>query len=167
MYTFIAVIALSSSVANLSTTPTWTDDYGVAARRVAQVHKPMAVFVGSGKEGWTKVVNDGVNDSIKKLLAQKYVCVYVDRDTAAGKALADQFQVASRGLIISDKAGSAQAYSLSGSLTRTELVAALEKYADKDVAVTESVVREAPAVAQPAYVPQYRYGTPYRSSGST
>ena len=169
MYTFMAVIALSSSVSNVPPTPTWHDDYAQAYRKVAQAHRPMAVFVGSGKDGWTKVVRDGVSDSVKKLLAQNYVCVYVDTDTASGKALASQFEVASRGLIISDKTGNKQAYSLSGSLTRSELVLALERYADKDVTATETVVREAPAVAVPApvYAPQYRYqyAPVYRSGG--
>jgi hypothetical protein len=146
MYALMAMVALSTGISNISQTPSWLNDYGTARQRVGVVNKPMAVFVGRGQDGWEKVIQEGLDASTNKLLAQKYVCVYLDRDTAAGKALADQFQVASRGLIISDRTGAAQAYSLSGSLTRSELVQTLEKYSDTDVKITETIVREAPEV---------------------
>jgi hypothetical protein len=173
----MAVVALTSSIstANLSPNPTWFNDYGTAQQRVTTVQKPMAVFVGSGQEGWGKVLKDGTLDpALKKLLAEKFVCLYVDTDTTAGRALASSFEVASRGLIISDRKGTAQAYSLSGALTRAELALTLEKYADggQVVQATETLVREAPAVVRPAtvtyptYVPQYRV-VPSYYSGST
>jgi hypothetical protein len=185
VYTFMAVIALTTSIstANLSQNPTWLNDYGAARERVSAVHKPMAVFVGSGQEGWGKVLKDGALDpALKRLLAEKYVCLYLDTETATGRALATSFEVATRGLIISDRTGGSQAYSLSGTLTKVELVQALEKYADagKDVRSTETVVREAPATTRPVtvsypttYAPQYQYPQQYRvvpsyyTSGST
>ena len=104
----------------------------------------MAVFVGSGNDGWGKVVQDGLDASVNRLLAQK-VCLRLHRPRyGCWEGPAHQFQVASRGLIISDRAGTAQAYSPSGSMTRSELVQTLEKYADKDIKVTETIVREAP-----------------------
>jgi hypothetical protein len=123
--------------------------------------------VGSGQDGWRKVVRDGgLDPALNRLLAEKFVCLYVDTDTAVGRSLAGAFELAGRGLVISDRTGTSQAYSLSGDLTRAELVRALEKYAgaERDVRSTETVVREAPAVARPvtvtypappAYVPQY------------
>jgi len=104
---------------------------------------------------------------VKKLLAEKFVCVYVDTQTPAGKALAEQFEVASRGLIISDRKGTSQAYSLSGTLTTAELAQTLDKYADSKEAArsTETVVREAPA-GRPVYVPQYRFQPVYQVGGS-
>jgi hypothetical protein len=174
MYTYMAVVALAASVssANLSRNPTWLDDYGTAQKHVASVKKPMAVFVGNGKEGWGNVVRDGgLDPAVNKLLAEKYVCVYVNTDTAEGRALAGKFEVASRGLIISDRKGTTQAYSLSGALTRAEIVETLTKYADQndEARTTETVVREAPP-ARPAYAPQYYvpqyYPTPaYRIGG--
>jgi len=178
MYTMMAVVALTTGLAtnNLSKSPTWLNDYSSAQQRVTDVGKPMAVFVGSGQDGWGKLVRDGGFDAaVNKLLADKYVCLYVDTDTASGRALAGKFEVASRGLIISDRKGTTQAYSLSGTMTRVELVQALERYGDagKEVQATETVVREAPAVVrpatyvQPAYVPQYYYPGPvYRTGGS-
>jgi hypothetical protein len=148
------------------------------------------VFVGSGKDGWGKVVRDGALDSVlKRTLASSFVCVYIDTDTASGRSLAGAFEVASKGLIISDRAGTSQAYSLSGDLTRDELSRTLAKYAepDREVRTTDTVVREAPAVVQPVartvvtypvapayqpqyvpqYAPQYRVAPAYYSSGST
>jgi Protein of unknown function, DUF255 len=169
MFTYMAVVALTSSIstANIATAPNWFNDYATAARHVADVHKPMAVFVGSGKDGWGKVVREGaLDDAMKKLLAQKFVCVYVDRDTAAGRSLAGSFEVASRGLIISDRAGTSQAFSLSGDLTGAELVRTLEKYADTDVRTTETLVRQVPDGRTVTSTPQYRMSPRY-TSGST
>lgn len=164
MFTYMAVVFLSASIstASLSQNPSWLDDYGQAQKRVAVVKKPMAVFVGTGKNGWGSVVHDGAIDpAVKKLLAERFVCVYVDTETAAGKALATQFEVASHGLIISDRKGASQAYSLSGTLSKSELAKTLEKYADStgDARTTETVVREAPA-GRTLYVPQYQYQLP-------
>ena len=179
-----AALAAGISPATLSSEPAWLNDYTVAQSRVAAVKKPMAVFVGSGKDGWGKVVRDGSLDpELKRALAHQFVCVYVDTDTAAGRSLAGAFEVASKGLIISDRAGISQAYSLSGDLTRDELSRTLAKYAepDREVRTTDTVVREAPVVArpvvfqqpvvtyqvapQPMYLPQYRPAPAYLPSG--
>jgi hypothetical protein len=190
MYTMMAVVALATSVSSssLSSNPAWLTDYGTAQKRVAAVGKPMAVFLGSGADGWRSVVRDGgLTPAVGKLLADKFVCLYVDTGTAAGSTLAGSFQVASRGLVISDKAGTTQAYSLSGDLSGSELVRTLEKYADTAAAAeaTETVVRDAPAVvrpvvyeasavrpaaysypAQPVYASQYRVVPGYTSGGT-
>lgn len=183
-----ATLAAGIAPSSLSPEPTWLNDYTLAQTRVAAVRKPMAVFVGSGKDGWAKVVRDGALDpDLKRTLANKFVCVYVDTDTANGRSLAGAFEVASKGLIISDRAGTTQAFSLSGDMTRDELSRTLAKYADPDreVRSTESVVREAPVVSQtvvrpvvqyapvytpqyvPQYAPSYRPAPGYYTSGST
>jgi hypothetical protein len=176
IFTMMAAAAMAAGISPgaLSPEPTWLNDYKAAQTRVAAVKKPMAVFVGSGKDGWAKVVRDGTLDAeLKNALAGKFVCLYVDTDTDAGRSLAGAFDVAGKGLIISDRAGSQQAFSLSGDLTRQELANTLAKYADPDLAVrsTETVNREArpaPVVAypQPTYYPQYRVAPSYYS-GST
>jgi hypothetical protein len=189
MHTLLALVALSSAVstANLSVSPTWLDDYSAAQRQVTAVGKPMVVFVGSGPEGWSKVVRDGAIDrAVNKLLAEKFVCLYVDTSTTTGRTLAEAFVVGRRGLVISDKAGTSQAFSLAGDLTRAELAQTLAKYAEANgqVRTTETVVREAPVTTRPApatyqstpvytqsyyvpqYAPQYRYGPAYPTGGS-
>lgn len=165
-----ATLAAGMIPANLSTEPTWLNDYATAQTRVLALKKPMAVFVGSGKDGWGKVVRNGsIDPAINKLLANKFVCIYADTDTAAGRTLAGAFEVAGKGLIISDKAGTTQAYNLSGDLTREELSQTLAKYAqlDKEVKATESVGRQAPAVVQPAYYQQQYRTQGYYTTGST
>ena len=115
---------------------------------VATVKYLMAVFLGTGKDGWKSVVRDGdIDSATRKLLAERYVCVYVDTQTAAAKRVAEQFDVASHGLIISDRTGASQAYSLSGKLSKAELTQTLGKYADpgREIRTTETVVREFPA----------------------
>lgn len=179
-----ATLAAGISPSTLSPEPTWLNDYTLAQLRVASVQKPMAVFVGSGKDGWGKVVRDGVLDpDLKRTLANKFVCLYVDTDTTHGRSLAGAFEVASKGLVISDRAGTTQAYSLSGDLTKDELSRTLAKYAepDREVRSTESVVRDAPVTVRqvvqyapayvpqyaPQYVPQYRPVPGYYTSGGT
>ena len=174
MNVMMVVLALT---AGLTTTkdsaPQWLNDYRAAQLRVAEVGKPMAVFIGSGKSGWDGVVREGSLDrAASKLLAERFVCLYIDTDTATGRSLAGAFDVAGRGLVISDATGSAQAYSHVGDLPEAELVKALGKYAEADqvARTTESVghVEKPAPLAAPArtYPPQYRVAPTY-TSGST
>lgn len=170
MHTMMALLALAAgtSVGRLSGEPAWLTDYAQAMKHVATAQKPMAVFVGNGPDGWAKVVSDGLDPAAKKLLAEKFVCVYADTDTAAGKSLAGAFEV-SKGLIISDRTGERQAYRLSGTLTQAELSRTLEKYrAAKDIQTTETVVRGAPAASYPQYqpYPQYQLAPGFRPGGT-
>ena len=49
------------------------------------------------------VVREGSFDpAVTKLLASKFVCVYVDTNTVSGRTLADSLQIASQGIVISD-----------------------------------------------------------------
>jgi hypothetical protein len=155
----MAVIALSVG-ATTSSTLTWQADYQAARTQVASTHKPLAVFFGTGAAGYSNVVREGKFDaSLNKLLSEKYVCVYVDTTTTNGQALASTFEVGSKGLVISDATGAAQAYSLSGDAPQTEVVTALTKYsAATPVTKTESVVREAPMAAPAVAAPVYTSG---------
>src|SRR4051812_11231458 len=140
MYTAMALVALTLSVTtgNVSPTPGWLDDYQVARARVADAGKPMVVVIGSGQAGWREVVRDGAFDpAVTKLLADKFVCLYADMTTVRGRQLADALRVR-HGVVISDKTGRNQAFNASGTVSRTELVAALTRYADQpEVSRTE------------------------------
>ena len=117
MSTTMAVIALTGVMGGNVSGPVWLDDYRVAQARVTATGKPMVVFVGTGKAGWESVVREGGFESaLTTLLSDKFVCLYVDANTSSGRSLADEFQVGTRGLIISDKSGRTQAYSASGTL---------------------------------------------------
>jgi hypothetical protein len=132
MYTAMALVALT--MGNLTTNPAWLVDYSAAQAKVTVAGKPMAVFVGTGKAGWEAAVRDGFDPSVSKLLAEKFVCLYVDASTAKGKALAANLQVGDRGIVLSDRTGRTQAYSAAGTISRIELTRALVAYADVEVA---------------------------------
>src|SRR5437763_9575547 len=115
MYTALALVALT--VGNLSSSPLWLHDYKAAQAQVSSAHKPMAVFVGSGQAGYQSAVRDGFDPAISKLLAEKFVCLYVDTSTAQGKKLATAFQVGARGVVLSDRTGLTQSYSAAGTIS--------------------------------------------------
>jgi hypothetical protein len=133
MYTALAVVALM--VGNLSG-PNWLDDYKAAQAQVSVAGKPMAVFVGSGQAGYQSAIRDGFDPAISKLLAEKFVCLYVDASTAKGKSLGAALQVGDRGVVLSDRTGRTQAYSAAGTITRAELNRALLAYSDIQLAQT-------------------------------
>src|SRR5689334_11190755 len=108
MYTAMALVALT--VGSLSGTPAWQKDYKAAQALVNAAGKPMAVFVGSGKTGYESAVRDGFDPAVSKLLAEKFVCLYVDTATDKGKVLAAALQVGDRGVVVSDRTGKAQVY---------------------------------------------------------
>src|SRR4051812_19470731 len=120
MYTALAFVALT--LGNLTTAPTFHSDYLAAKAQVATAGKPMAVFVSSGKAGWESVVREGGFDpAVTKILSEKFVCLYVDASTPTGKSLAAAFQVGDRGVVLSDRTGTKQAYSAAGAVSQTEL----------------------------------------------
>jgi hypothetical protein len=128
----MAVVALTLSVTpgQTSQTPTWLADYEVAQAKVADTGKPMVVVMGSGPAGLQNVVRDGADPALTRMLSDKFVCMYVDTTTPKGRETASAFQVGDRGVVISDKAGTSQAFSASGQLSRTEMMAALERHSN-------------------------------------
>jgi hypothetical protein len=125
----LVVLTLGATTGNVSGTPAWLDDYQVAQTRVADAGKPMVVVIGSGQAGWQEVVRGGGFDpAVAQVLADKFVCLYADTTTAKGRQLADALKVR-QGVVISDKSGRHQAFSASGTVSRTELMSALVRYA--------------------------------------
>ena len=115
-----AILALAGSLAsaNIPAQPTWLKDYREARQAAIDGKKPLAVFIGSGVSGWEQVSKDGSFDpKVYQLLKEKYVCVYVNTDSTVGKNLAKAFEVSGKGLVISDKVGTTQAFNHSGDLT--------------------------------------------------
>jgi hypothetical protein len=138
----IAMVALAGSVfGNIPAQPEWKSDYREARQLALEGKKPVAVFIGNGSSGW----KGQFDAKLHKLLKDKYVCVYVDTSTTAGKSLAKEFAVSSSGLVISDKTGQTQSFNHSGELSKELLEKALVRYADLEVAQgTESVSQLAP-----------------------
>lgn len=146
--TTFAAVALSAALTAGAATPTWQSDYAKALQTASAEQKPIAVFIGKGETGYTKVAGGQIPTDAGQLLAQNYVCVYVNTDTAAGKALAGKFDI-SKGLIISGKGGDVQALRYAGTVTPIELTGFLTKYSSaKAVTTTENAgTTDAPVVA--------------------
>src|SRR5262245_28218564 len=89
MYTSILVVALAGMHAPAANpTPDWKQDYATASAEAKAARKPLAVFVGRGADGWAQVSESGrLGPDARGLLAENYVCLYVDRDTPAGQKL--------------------------------------------------------------------------------
>jgi hypothetical protein len=114
-------------------TPAWQDSYTAACQVGRREKKPLAVFIGSGARGWEKIDDQGkLTPSVQRLLAQSYVCVYVDGATERGKRLAEAFAL-TQGLVLSTRDGEHQAFRHSGRLSSRELEATLHRYANDHV----------------------------------
>ncbi len=138
MNTSILTIALASALlVGNNAVPSWQDSYTAAQAQVTTQKKPMVVVFGSGANGWAKVVrNEAPSPGVAKLLAEKFVCVYVDTTKPAGQKLAQDFEIQSGlGLIISDRTGASQAFWHQGDMTNDNLTQYLTKYADPQVSV--------------------------------
>ena len=137
MYTSLLVLALAGSVApaaELSESPSWMRDYGAAVEKAHKEQKPLAVFFGSGAKGWDQLSTDGhLGRDAQRVLASRYVPLYLDTSKKAGQKLADAFAVKDGpALVISDVSGDNMALRYSGQLHPTDLQRALVKYADPE-----------------------------------
>jgi hypothetical protein len=125
----------------------------------------LAVFVGRGADGWGQVSDSGkLGTEARGLLGDKFVCLYVDRDTKEGQQLAEAFELTPDvpGLVISDSTGDLQAFRHSGRLTPDDLSRYLRTYSDTARTVTrtdmvgqESVRSYPPNAAAGQYYPSF------------
>ena len=147
MYTSVALLALANFIAPspAPASPHWSADYWSAQKYAQKDQKPLAVFIGSGQNGFHKLSREGnLTEPVRKILADEYVCVYLDTTKKDAKALAAEFEITKgMGLVISDRSGKIQAYHHDGGLAASDLAAKLERFADPDLEVqsTESNVR--------------------------
>lgn len=136
MHTSFLVLALigpgAAPFSEVSPTPAWQESYRVAQTAGLQQAKPLAVFFGSGADGWEKVTEEkGLTRRARQLLADKFVCCYIDLATADGRKLGEAFEVTTgTGLVVSTKDGDGMAFWHQGDMTRGELEETLAKYSD-------------------------------------
>ncbi len=137
-----ALVVLSSLFADRQD-PAWHSDYRRAQALSSVQNKPMALIFGTGQQGWSRIALEGKMDAAgAKLLADKYVCVYANTASPAGKALAAMFDIQrDQGVVLSDRTGAAQAFWHQGQLSNQNLARYLQKYADDQTVVrtTETV----------------------------
>src|SRR5438034_1362095 len=147
MYTSVILVAISGLlVPSTLGVPAWQTSYDGARKLGLEAGKPLAVFIGSGKAGWNRLVTEGqLSNETSRILSADYVCVYLDVAGPAGKRLADAFGVFDgQGLIISDIDCKLQAFRHEGELADDDLAQQLRKYADPErvVRATESTQLE-------------------------
>ncbi len=133
MISTFATLAFSGLLATSPGTLAFQRDYTEARQLGRERAKPLAVFIGSGETGWEKVCRDKMEGTVEKLLAENYVCVYVNREEERGKQLARDFEAADGPcLIISNRKGDLQAFRHSGEMSNDVLAQRLQRYADEN-----------------------------------
>lgn len=154
---FSLVLALGANIApgQLS----WERDYRLARELGVRLKKPLAVFVGSGSEGWCQLAREGKLDhAVQKTLADNYVRVYLDRRTESGREVAAAFGIDGKcGLVISDRTGGLQAFWHQGELSLTELSQVLTRYGSPDFVVRTTETHHYPAQTEASYVQPASY----------
>ena len=136
MYTSFAMLALVGSLVMPAPSPkpdlVWMRDYKLALNEGVKEGKPLAVFVGTGFGHYGDLAQDGaLNDTIKRILADSYVCVYLDANSANQATLIQAFAVTKgKGIVLSDRSGRVQAYQHDGSITVAELTNQLQYFAN-------------------------------------
>lgn len=163
MHTFLVTVALIVA----APAATWENSYPQGQQQAAAQQKPLVVVFGPGANGWTKVVRaEAPAPEVTKLLAEKYVSVFVDTTTPHGNILAQNFGVAGGvGVVISDRSGGSQAFWHQGDMTNDNLVHYLAKYGDPSVIVSST---ETAYVQRTSYYPQGNLSSGgYRSISSS
>lgn len=156
MFSSVFALAVSGMLAGAETAnlPVWQSDYRQARELATREHKPMAVVIGNGANGWDKVVVGGAFGSeTVSTLRTGFVCVYVDNSTPAGAKLAKDFGVTETGVVFSDRTAGVQAFRRLGAMPDAELHQAAVKYSDPKVVVT-STDTGAPVRVEAYYPPQ-------------
>lgn len=103
--------------------PMWMKDYATALKCSREQHKPLAIFIGCGEDGWQKVVRGGkVGKEIEHMLSKEFVCVYLDAETPAGKKMAAALKVSDdMGLVLGDRNGEYIEHRHVGSMSEDKL----------------------------------------------
>src|SRR5262249_22257722 len=151
--------------------PSWSTDYRSAQNLGNEEGKPLAVFIGSGTAGWEHLSREGkLDEQANRILASRYVCVYVDTSNDSGKQLAADFDVDHPALVISDRTGRLQAFRHEGDLQGEDLVRYLKRYAEPERVVrtteTTAVTRTSRYSDSFAPLPSQNYFQPIYYSPS-
>ena len=105
------------------TGPMWMKNYATALKYSREQHKPLAIFVGCGEDGWRKVVRGGkVGKDTKRMLSKEFVCLYLDAETPAGKKMVTALKVSDdMGLVLGDRNGEYIEHRHVGSMSNDDL----------------------------------------------
>jgi|SRR6516162_56062 hypothetical protein len=141
MFTSALVVAFLGFAEAGKSQPIWITEYYVAQHAAREKGKPLAVFLGEGKDGWNKLSRKGqLSEEALKVLASDYTCVFVDTKQQDGKEVAEAFEFQEGlGLVISDRTGDLQAFRHEGDLADATLVRYLHRFADPNLVVQVTV----------------------------
>jgi hypothetical protein len=109
--------------------PMWMTDYATALKCSRQEHKPLAIFIGCGKDGWKNVVRGGkLGKDVEDMLGKEFVCLYLDAETPAGKHSASILKVSGdMGLVLGDRNGEYIEDRRTGAMSESELSGCLSR----------------------------------------
>jgi hypothetical protein len=148
MHTSLFVLALlvPSAAPSADATPAlkWQDSYRTAQKVGREQDKPLAVFIGSGPMAAKNFIDEGsLSEKSRKALADGYVCVYIDRDGAAGQRLAEQFDTPTGSAVVfSTRDGKGQAFYHAGKMSAAEFQTRVSKYAGSEVVSTTETLND-------------------------
>ena len=121
-------------------TPAWQKNYAGALEAGQKQGRPVVVFVAAGPQAQAALVKEGqVSAESLKYLAQKYVCVYLDRSQAANQRVIRDLGITQTGVVISDRTGDYQAFHHDGSLSQADLAQQLRRYAEPNLVISTTV----------------------------
>lgn len=127
-----ALLVLGALSAGQTTRPTlgWLTNYAEAQEKAIKEQRPLAVFFGSGRDGFRHVNREGkLAESTERLLAENYVCVFLDVAAPSNRSLVTTFAIKSgKGLVLSDRSGDHQAFHHDGDLSAAQLTEVLQRH---------------------------------------
>lgn len=122
--------------------PEWHQDYAQALKAAESANKPLAVFIGTGPEGYKTLINGGsFPPQAERTLGEKYTCLYIDAAQPAGRSTADSFRANGPMIVLSDKTRGYQAVRQYGPVQGNQLVQLLDRYADYSMTTGDGVTR--------------------------
>ncbi len=148
----LTVVLAGTLLAGPNGIPTWQNSYTTAQTMGTEQQKPVLVVIGTGADGWTKVIGAKQSPELARLMSQKFVCDYVDCATPAGMKLAQSFEINGSGVVISDRSGLYQAFWHQGDLTSQQLARCLETCADPRMVVRSTATLT--SIRDSSYPPQ-------------
>lgn len=130
MYTSCFIGLMLAPVLAVAQTPAWQKSYAGALDVGQKQGRPVAVFVGTGPQGQAALVKEGqFSAETLQILAQKYVCLYLDRAQPGNERLISDLGISKTGLVISDRTGEFQAFHHDGTVPLVELNQQLQRFA--------------------------------------
>ena len=140
MYTSLCALGLIFAPTLAAPSPAWLTNYSAALDEGSKKSRPVAVFVGSGPKGQDALLKEGqFSQETLQILADKYVCVYLDRGQTANERLVRDLGITKAGLVISDRTGSVQAFHHDGTVAQNELTKQLRRFSEANLVVSQTI----------------------------